>query len=289
MQEGYLCPVNNKLSTDHAVDMSGISVRKGEFVERQMEDAFMQSVVSVTQDTVEQCIEHGRKSLVIFTSGVDHAERVVEELTKHHMVTEDEVGLVTEKTQAIFREATLKKFKAGAIRWLVNVNPLTEGFDAPRTDAVVMMRATMSPGLFAQAIGRGFRIDPSKHQCVILDYGGNIDRHGPINGPEFGKKKAGRGDGEISREAPSKKCPKCQFECYTNTVFCPQCNHMFEFEKSPLDISADTHNQVIAQSEWYTVEQADAYLHVSKKNGHPNDAHAIHTRRHEDDGRIRLR
>jgi superfamily II DNA or RNA helicase len=49
---------------------------------------------------------------------------------------------------------------------LVNCDVLTTGFDAPCIDAIAILRATMSPGLFAQIVGRGLRKHESKTECL---------------------------------------------------------------------------------------------------------------------------
>ncbi len=56
------------------------------------------------------------------------------------------------------RDRVLADFKAGKLKYLVNVNVLTTGFDAPNIDCVAMVRPTLSPGLYYQMVGRGFRL-----------------------------------------------------------------------------------------------------------------------------------
>ena len=55
------------------------------------------------------------------------------------------------------------------------------GFDAPNIDCVAMVRPTLSPGLYYQMVGRGFRLHPGKENCLVLDFGGNVLRHGPVD------------------------------------------------------------------------------------------------------------
>ncbi len=50
----------------------------------------------------------------------------------------------------------------------------------------------MSPGLYAQICGRGFRLFPGKDNCLILDFGGNIARHGPLDAIDYGRERAQR-------------------------------------------------------------------------------------------------
>ena len=78
---------------------------------------------------------------------------------------------------------------------MVNVSVLTEGFDCTDIDTVILARPTQSlAGLYVQMVGRGLRLHEGKEDVMILDYGKNISRHGPIDavrvkrpGPSTGK------------------------------------------------------------------------------------------------------
>ena len=109
------------------------------------------------------------------------------------------------------------------LKYLANVNVLTTGFDAPNTDCIVLLRPTNSPGLLVQMVGRGTRLSPEtgKTNCLVLDYGGNIMRHGPVDMIRINDKTPGNGD------APAKKCPKCLALIHAAYQKCPECG--FEF------------------------------------------------------------
>ena len=92
-----------------------------------------------------------------------------------------EVGTVFGNTIAFERARMLDDFRKGKLKYLVNVNVLTTGFDAPNIDCVSLVRPTMSPGLYYQMCGRGFRLHPGKQDCLVLDFGGNVLRHGPVD------------------------------------------------------------------------------------------------------------
>ena len=92
-----------------------------------------------------------------------------------------ECGFVCGETPTAARDELLGRFRAGDLRYLANVNVLTTGFDAPNIDCVALLRPTMSPGLFYQMCGRGFRLHSGKQNCLVLDFGGNVMRHGPVD------------------------------------------------------------------------------------------------------------
>jgi superfamily II DNA or RNA helicase len=78
------------------------------------------------------------------------------------------------------RSAAIRGFRAGAIRVLFNHSVLTEGFDCPEIDLVVLNRFTESRCLWRQMTGRGLRKAKGKVGCVILDLAANSATHGSI-------------------------------------------------------------------------------------------------------------
>jgi DNA repair protein RadD len=85
----------------------------------------------------------------------------------------------------------------------------------------------MSPGLFAQIVGRGFRVHPTKDTCLILDFGQNINRHGPLDDPDYGLDVRRKGTGEKAGEVPCKECPNCREEILIQARICPFCDFIF--------------------------------------------------------------
>jgi len=214
--QGYLCPLKSKAGQGK-VDTSGLHLRGGEFIAGEVE-ALMDDdalVESACQEIAE--LTRTRRSVLIFASGVQHAlhvQRVLETMGQ-------KCGFVCGDTSAFDRAKTLDRFKDGELKYLVNVNVLTTGFDAPNIDCVAMLRPTNSPGLYYQMVGRGFRLHPDKDDCLVLDYGGNVLRHGPVD--DLRIKDRTPGDGE----APAKECPQCAALIHAAYSVCPECG--FEF------------------------------------------------------------
>lgn len=78
---------------------------------------------------------------------------------------------------AAARQATLARLRTGATQVLANCALLTEGFDEPSIEAIVMARPTLSKPLYIQMLGRGTRLYPGKTDCLILDVVGASTRH----------------------------------------------------------------------------------------------------------------
>ncbi len=233
--EGFLCSVTNQ-ATETAYDTSGLHVRGGEFVPREVEALFDSDQIKIDAacaEIVKKC--HGRHSILVFCSGVRHCERVSATLAR---LSGEEVGIVVGTTGQLERAATLAAFRAGRMRFLCGVDVLTTGFDAPTIDAIAILRATESAGLLAQIIGRGFRIHESKTDCLVLDFGGNLERHGPIDSPDYGARRGGHG--ETTGEAPTKSCPNCHSCCAISATACAACGFEFPARELKHGTEADT-------------------------------------------------
>jgi DNA repair protein RadD len=214
--QGFLCGLKTKAGRGKA-DTSGLHIRGGEFIAGEVE-ALMDDdtlVRSACGEIVDQTRD--RHSVLVFAAGVQHAMHVQRMLGEMGQAC----GFVSGDTLPFERADTLKRFKDGGLKYLVNVNVLTTGFDAPNIDCVALLRPTNSPGLYYQMVGRGFRLDPSKENCLVLDFGGNILRHGPVDALEIKDRPSGDG------EAPAKECPQCQAVVHAAYSICPECGYAF--------------------------------------------------------------
>jgi DNA repair protein RadD len=152
---------------------------------------------------------------------------------------------------------------------LVNVNVLTTGFDAPNIDCVVLARPTLSPGLYAQMVGRILRIAPGKTDGLVLDYGGNIQRHGAVDAIII-KTKSGGGGGE----APVRECPQCHHVLHISLSRCAECGYVFPMPEpeSKLDHTASKDGILSGQTTETEYEVFGvSYSKHYKKNGAPDD------------------
>ena len=218
IREGYLSPLVPKAGQCQA-DVSGLDVRGGEFVATEMEALMDQAelVAAACQEMVE--LTRQRNAVLIFASGIDHARHVQNVVQEHHR---QECGFVCGGTPAKERNQLLDRFRKGSLKYCVNVNVLTTGFDASRIDCVVLLRPTLSPGLYYQMVGRGFRLHGEKENCLILDFGGNVLRHGPVD--RLTLKKSLKGE---PGDPPVKECPECHVLVEAGAATCSHCQHCF--------------------------------------------------------------
>lgn len=272
---GYLCPLKSKAGRQKP-DTSGLHLRGGEFITSEVEDLMDQEslVSSACTEIIEKTKD--RNSVLIFAAGITHARHIQTLLQQR---TRQEVGLVTGDTPALERAELLARFKGEIVKadlfgnnkpplkFLVNVNVLTTGFDAPNVDCVVLLRPTNSPGLYYQMVGRGFRLHPSKETCLVLDFGGNILRHGPVDALQVKDRPSGNGD------APAKECPECHSVIHAAYTICPDCDYEFpQQQKQQHDAQASSAGILSGQVEDAEYKVYDTFYHChTKRNGGPED------------------
>lgn len=215
ISDGYLSPLVPGTATA-AIKLDAVKVVSGEYVAKDLELAA--DVDSITDAVVRDVLDSRRQHCLVFGCGVQHAAHLRNALRMAGMSAE----MVTGQTPPGERARILDRFKAGQIRALVNCDVLTTGFDAPLVDALFVVRATCSPGLWVQIVGRGSRLAPGKRDCLVYDYGGNTARHGPVDEIRI-KTGATEGRGKV----PTKICPQCYAEVHALKRACQHCDHTF--------------------------------------------------------------
>ncbi len=263
INQDYLCPLRTKAGL-RTPDTAGLHVRAGEFVAGEAED--LMDADDLVESACDEIIEHSadRKAVLIFSSGVRHGRHICRVLEERYGI---ECGFVCGETPGKGRDEVLGRFRSGALKYLCNVNVLTTGFDAPHIDCIAMVRPTLSPGLYYQMVGRGFRIDPDKTDCLVLDFGGNVIRHGPVDDIRITEPSAGDGD------APAKECPECRALIHAAYSVCPQCEHEFpEREESMHDAQASTEGILSGQTTRAVQRVQNVFFSVHTKRDAPSGA-----------------
>ncbi|HEY0329622.1 MAG TPA: DEAD/DEAH box helicase family protein [Rhodopseudomonas sp.] len=270
---GYLVPLVSK-ATSTQLDVKGVRRSGGDFTPTQLQRAVDKH--PITEAAVAEIIsfatsnEKPRNSWLIFCTGVDHAHHVRDEIRSHGYTAET----ITGETETGDRRRIVEEFKAGKIKALTNANVLTTGFNAPRIDLLAMLRPTESTALYVQMVGRGTRcmgsdihesIRNGKSDCLVLDFAGNVRRHGPVD--RVTVRKPGKGQGD----APVKECPECHSLIFAGLMECPDCGFKFERDvEKKITKTADA-VPILSSSKpiWLPVKRRTFYRH-DKPGGTPS-------------------
>jgi DNA repair protein RadD len=256
---GYLSPLVSKQPATR-LDVSKVGTRGGDFIQRDLAAAVDKE--AITRAAVTEIIKHGceRKSWLAFCSGVEHARHVAEEFARQGIICSTIFG----DTPKDERDAIIAAFKRGEIRALASMGVLTTGFNAPAVDLIALLRPTKSAGLYVQMVGRGTRLAPGKENCLVLDFAGNVRRHGPIDLVRPRRPgEAGGGD------APTKVCPECDSIIALAATECPDCGFVFPARKVKIAPTAATLPVLSPKVQWLQVHGI-SYSRHDKLGGLPS-------------------
>jgi DNA repair protein RadD len=260
IDQGYLAPLVSK-ETSTQLDVAGVGTRGGEFIAGQLEAAVDQD--PITQSAIDEVVAYGqdRRSWLLFCAGVGHAGHVCDAVRARGVSCATIFG----HTPKAERDRIIAAFKRGEAWALASMGVLTTGFNAPAVDMIAMLRPTKSTGLYVQMAGRGTRLAPGKDNCLVLDFAGNVARHGPIDLVKPKDKRNGEGDGE----APTKVCPACQSINALPARVCVDCDYAFPPpEAAQLEATATTRPILsTGRPEWVRVSAVTYHRH--EKAGKP--------------------
>lgn len=164
IRSGYLSDLRGLRVTLDALDLEKVKRSRGDY------DAGSAGRALTAADAPEAIVRAWKvhaadRRTLVFTPTVALAEDVAEEYRLQGVPA----AMVSGSTPLDERRATLAAYSAGEVQVLVNCAVLTEGYDEPRTDCVVIARPTQSRALYAQMVGRGTRRHPDKTDCLVLD------------------------------------------------------------------------------------------------------------------------
>jgi superfamily II DNA or RNA helicase len=163
VQEGALVtPIAMEVQT--GVDLSGVKRTAGDFNAGQLQSAL--NTPPRNRLILRTFVAHAReRKAIAFTAGVQHAR----DLAK--LFGDAGISACAIAGDDKDRREKLDGLRTGRYQVAFNAMLLTEGYDDPTVDAVLMCRPTQSAGLYTQAVGRGLRLNgPDKRDCLIIDY-----------------------------------------------------------------------------------------------------------------------
>lgn len=167
----YLCDLR-VVRVETQLDLDDVRSRQGDFVVSDLDRAVNCS--DRNQMVVESWMRFGEnRPTVAYCVSVEHAIALAETFTSFQIPALPVHGRQTPQQ----RQTALEQFQSGQISILTNCQVLTEGWDCPQLQCLVMARPTQSSLLFSQIVGRGTRKARGKKDCLVLDIADNTKRH----------------------------------------------------------------------------------------------------------------
>ena len=167
IKEGYLTPIK-ALTIPLKIDMSGVSVQAGDFKASDIGTALDPYLEGIAQEMQKYCAD---KKTVVFLPLVKTSQKFRDVLNNYGFRATEVNGDSQDRAEI------LSDFESGKYNVLCNSMLLTEGWDCPSVDCVVVLRPTKVRGLYCQMVGRGTRLSPGKEHLLLLDFLWHTERH----------------------------------------------------------------------------------------------------------------
>ena len=167
IKEGYLSPIK-AVTIPLQLDLSGVGVQNGDFKLGDIDTALDPYLYQIADEMREYCKD---RKTVVFLPLVKTSQKF------KNILIEKGFNAAEVNGESADRAQILKDFDAGRYNVLCNSMLLTEGWDCPSVDCIVVLRPTKVRSLYAQMVGRGTRLCEGKDHLLLLDFLWHTERH----------------------------------------------------------------------------------------------------------------
>lgn len=167
IKEGYLCPIR-ALTIPLQLDISGVTLSAGDFAANALGSALDPYLEQIAAEMAKACQD---RKTVVFLPLVSTSQKFRDILNQHGFSAAEVNGNSPDRAEI------LADYEAGKYNVLCNSMLLTEGWDCPSVDCVVVLRPTKVRSLYSQMVGRGTRLFPGKDHLLLLDFLWHTERH----------------------------------------------------------------------------------------------------------------
>lgn len=167
IRQGYLCPIRAQM-IPLKLDISGVGISHGDFAVNEICHALDPYLEQIATEMSAYC--QGRKT-VVFLPLISISQKFCNMLNASGLRAAEVNGYSEDRADI------LADFEAGEYDVLCNSMLLTEGWDCPSVDCIVVLRPTKIRSLYQQMVGRGMRIAPGKDHLLLLDFLWMTERH----------------------------------------------------------------------------------------------------------------
>ncbi len=167
IREGYLSPIK-AVTIPLKVDLSGVGTQGGDFKTGDLGTALDPYLYDIAEEMKKYCMD---RKTVVFLPLVKTSQKFQGILNENGFRAAEVNG------ESQDRAEVLRDFQEGRYNVLCNSMLLTEGWDCPDVDCIVVLRPTKVRSLYCQMVGRGTRLAPGKEHLLLLDFLWHTERH----------------------------------------------------------------------------------------------------------------
>lgn len=167
IKEGYLSPIK-ALTIPLKIDMSQVSIHNGDFSVGEIGTALDPYLEGIAEEMEKYCMD---RKTVVFLPLIKTSEKFCDILNSHGFSAVEVNGESKDRAEII------RDFENGHYNVICNSMLLTEGWDCPAVDCIVVLRPTKVRSLYCQMVGRGTRLAPGKEHLLLLDFLWHTERH----------------------------------------------------------------------------------------------------------------
>lgn len=167
IKEGYLCKIMAQ-TIPLQLDITSVTMSSGDYAVGDLGTALDPYLEQIAAEMAVRCKD---RKTVVFLPLIRTSQKFRDLLNAHGFRAAEVNG------QSDDRRQVLADFDAGKYNVLCNSMLLTEGWDCPSVDCVVVLRPTKVRSLYSQMVGRGTRLSPGKTDLLLLDFLWMTDKH----------------------------------------------------------------------------------------------------------------
>lgn len=167
IKEGYLSPIK-ALTIPLQLDLSNVGTQNGDFKAGDLGTALDPYLYQIADEMLKNCAD---RKTVVFLPLVKTSQKFRDILNEKGFHAAEVNGNSSDRAEI------LADFDAGKYNVLCNSMLLTEGWDCPSVDCIVVLRPTKVRSLYSQMVGRGTRLHPGKTDLLLLDFLWHTERH----------------------------------------------------------------------------------------------------------------
>ena len=167
IKSGYLCPIK-AVTIPLKLDLSGVGIQSGDFKAGDLGNALEPYLYKIGEEMKNYCMD---RKTVVFLPLISTSRRFRDILNGLGFRAAEVNGESEDRAQI------LEAFEAGEYNVLCNSMLLTEGWDCPSVDCVIILRPTKVRSLYSQMVGRGTRLFKGKKDLLLLDFLWHTERH----------------------------------------------------------------------------------------------------------------